>query len=222
MPGRTTPLVTGETYHVFNRGIDRRQTFISKNDHQRALQTISFYRFTNHPLRLSWFIKLSPKIQNQKLDILRAQKPLVKILAYCLMPNHFHLLLRQEEDAGISKYLSDLQNSYTRYFNTINERTGPLFMRQFKAVRIENENQLTHVSRYVHLNPYTGSVVKSLEEIEKYPWSSFGSYLDGNDQIVTSNSVLDIFRNGNQYKKFVLDNADYQRKLKDIEHLLLE
>ena len=137
------------------------------------------------------------------------------------MPNHFHFLLRQTEDGGISKFLSNLQNSYTKFFNLSHERDGSLFLDQFKAIRIETDEQLTHVSRYIHLNPHTGYVVKTLEELEIYPWSSFSDYLQRKSLVVDVDFILN-FLGKQSYKKFVFDQADYQRKLKEIEHLVLE
>lgn len=81
---------------------------------------------------------------------------------------------------------------------------------------------MIHVSRYIHLNPYTGYVVKTLEELKKYPWSSFPDYLLGKSQIVDIEFILSFFGSGKKYKKFVFDQADYQRRLKEIEHMLFE
>lgn len=225
MPGRKTPLVTEEIYHIFNRGIDRRITFTIKREFQRAIQTLNFYRFSKPPLSLSKFLVLEQKKQNIVLDLLLPSKKLVEIFCYCLMPNHFHFLLKQLHDNGISKFLSNFQNSYTRYFNIRHERDGSLFLDQFKAVRIETEEQLIHVSRYIHLNPHTGYVIKTLNELENYPWSSFPDYVQGNSTIVNVDFISDFFGKRHKYekyKKFVLDQADYQRRLKGVEHLILE
>ncbi len=222
MPGRKIPLITGETYHVFNRGIDRRPTFTNKRELDRAQKTISFYNFFEPPVSLSKFLRLETKKQNEILDALAQNKKLVEIFCYCLMPNHFHLLVRQERDKGIAKFLSNLQNSYTRYFNVKHSRDGSLFLDQFKAVRIETDEQLLHVSRYIHLNPHTGFVVKTLDELENYPWSSFPDYLQNNDQVVDTEFILGLFKNAKQYKEYVFDQADYQRELSLIKHLVLE
>lgn len=222
MPGRKIPLVNGEIYHVFNRGMDRKPTFTTKKEFQRAQQTLSFYKFFKLPLSLSKFLRLEDKKQHKVLDLLIQNKNLVEIFCYCLMPNHFHFLLRQERDQGISKFLSNFQNSYTRYFNVTHKREGSLFLDQFKAVRIETEEQLIHVSRYIHLNPHTGYVVKTLEELEYYPWSSFPDYLQKNSKTINTGFILNLFKNISEYKRFVFDQADYQRKLKQIEHLVLD
>ena len=123
------------------------------------------------------------------------------------MPNHFHFLLEQKEDKGISKFLSNLQNSYTKFFNISHERDGSLFSDQFKAVRIETDEQLIHVSRYIHLNPHTGFVVKSLKELEEYPWSSFPDYLQTPREFVDTEFILSFFGNSQKYIKFVSTNS---------------
>lgn len=147
---------------------------------------------------------------------------LIDILTFCLMPNHFHFLLRQIVNDGTSKFLSNLQNSYTRYFNTKHQRTGPLFLDQFKAVRIETDEQFLHVSRYIHLNPYTSYVVKDFEGLKRYPWSSFPEYFEERAGICEKETILGFFKNSRAYERFVFDQADYQRKLHTIQHLLLE
>ncbi len=223
MPGRKIPLVTDEIYHVFNRGINKQPTFTNNWELKRAVDSVFLYRFDNPPVRLSQFLHLDDKKRRDVLEILKNKRVLVEIFAFCLMPNHFHFLLKQKVDNGISKFMSNFQNSYTRYFNTKHERDGSLFLDQFKGVRVEDDEQLMHVSRYIHLNPYTGYVVKSLEELEKYNWSSFPDYIDiENHNFVYRKFVLDFFSSTQQYKKFVFDQADYQRHLKEVEHLTLE
>lgn len=222
MPGRVTPLVINEIYHVYNRGLNRQPTFTNKRECDRAMEAINFYRFTELPLRLSKFLLLEVSEQNELMFSLKKGKKLVEILGFCLMPNHFHFLLKQLEDGGIAKFLSKFLNSYTRYFNTVNKRDGSLFLDQFKAVRIETDEQLVHVSRYIHLNPYTGYVVKTLDDLQSYPYSSFKDYIDSGASCVSTELVLGLFKDRDSYKKFVFNQADYQRKLKEIEHLVLE
>jgi len=224
MPGRILPLVTDEIYHVFNRGIDHRPTFTDKKEFQRAMMVLSFYRFSTPPVKLSKFFLLSNERREKILsDLNNENKKLVEILAFCLMPNHFHLLLKQVENNGISKYLSNLQNSYTRYFNTKNERIGPLFLDQFKAVRIQTDEQLLHVSRYIHLNPLTSYVVKNFEKLEDYPWSSLKEYLGTNSiKFCSVEPVLNFFKKTESYKKFLQDQVAYQQELHKIKHLILE
>lgn len=222
MPGRIIPLVTNQIYHVFNRGIDKRPTFTSKRECSRALDTISYYRFLKPTLRLSKFLTLDKERRQRLQERFKDSSTLVQILCFCLMPNHFHFLLRQNQDRGISKFLSNFQNSYTRYFNTKHERDGSLFLDQFKAVRIETDEQLLHVSRYIHLNPYTGYVINTLDQLKAYPWSSLPAYLQKPMEYVDTSLVLNFFVNSKKHHEFIIDQADYQRKLDKIKHLIFE
>ena len=216
-------MVNGEIYHIFNRGINRQETFHSRRDYQRALLTLRFYRLLHPPQRLSCFLQTDSKKRETTLSDAEKNGLSVTVLAFCLMPNHFHHLLRQETDNGISKFMSDFQNSYTRYFNTRHQRDGAIFLTQFKAVRIEDEDQLLHVSRYIHLNPYSSYVVKTQQQLLDYPWSSLGEYLDPKHAVISQPQIiLASFKNPQEYRQFVLDQADYQRHLEEIKHLTFE
>lgn len=212
MPVRKTPLITGQYYHVFNRGINHQPTFTTKADYQKAINTLNFYQLSKPPLKLSYFLNKSQKDQQEIYKQIEASPKRISLLTFCFMPNHFHLLLKQEEDNGISRYLADFQNSYTKYFNAKHQRQGSLLNRQFKAVHIETREQLLHVSRYIILNPCSNHLIKKLSDTLSYPYS-FTNYL----QI---KQILDL--NKQKYDQFVLDNANYQRKLEKIKHLLLE
>lgn len=224
MPVRRFPLVTKEIYHIFNRGIDRRTTFIDSKAYQRALLTMEYYQVKSPPLKLSRFLTLpteESKLQREKINM--EEENLAAIIAFCFMPNHFHFLLKQLVEGGISRFMSNFQNSFTRYFNTRQERVGPIFLGQFKAIRIESEEQLLHVSRYIHLNPYSSSLVKSAKALEDYPWSSLGEYLRPSEGGACEKEVvLSSFKDEGEYRKFVFDQADYQRNLDGIKHLLFE
>lgn len=223
MPIRTTPLVTKEIYHIVNRGVNHIPIFEDRRDYERFTQIVPYYRFIETPNKYSLFTKLSASIREtlqQELD--QKDLKLISILAFCLMPNHFHLLLRQEHDQGISRFLANIQNSYTRYFNTRHGRSGHLFQGQFKAVRIVSENQLLHTSRYIHLNPYSGSVVRSFDKLKEYPWSSLREYITGMEGFCETHSVLSNFPSKKKYLEFVEDQKDYQKTLEQIKHLMLE
>lgn len=220
---RKVVFANGEVYHTFNRGIDQRPTFTTKKEYMRALKALDLYRFSNPPLKLTKALLLEKEME--RIFFLRLNKEgkkLAEIISYCLMPNHFHLLLRQKLESGISKFLSNLSNSYTRYFNTKHERLGPIFEGMFKAVRIENDRQLVHVSRYIHLNPVTSFVIKETE-LDTYPWSSLPEFLGGREgEICDKELVLDLFSSKERYRNFVHDQIDYAKKLEAIKHLTLE
>lgn len=219
MPRRKTPLISGQYYHIFNRGINRQPIFLSNHDYNRALTTLFFYRYSSLPMKLSHFLLQNANKQQSILTNLTSTQQIVEITAYCLMPNHFHLILKQILDNGISTFLSNFQNSYTKAFNAKHKRNSVLLDRQFKSVHIETEEQLLHLTRYLHLNPYSASIIPK-NQILTYPWSSIQEFVSGNYKISNPNSTIDI--KPKQYSPFVIDHADYQQKLEKIKHLTLE
>lgn len=214
MAYRKVILVNNEVYHVINRGVEERETFLDKRDYLRFLQSFIYYQKANLPVRFSFRKRINKK-QFSNLD------NLVEIICYCLMPNHFHFLLKQIKKDGISLFVSRLTNSYTRYFNSRHRRTGHLFQGPFRAVRITSEEQLLHVSRYIHLNPLVGFLVRELRE---YPYSSYPEYLGLNPafSVCFSEIILSHFSSPAEYEKFVLDQKDYAISLKKIEKTVLE
>lgn len=224
MPGREIPLVTNQFYHVLNRGVDSQPIFSSKRDYQRMWESIFYYQNQKPFLSYSHFLRLPTKQWAEFLERLRAEsKFLVEIVALSLLPNHFHLLLKQTKENGISLFMANISNSYTRYFNTKNERTGHLFQGKFKAVIIETNRQLLHVSRYIHLNPYSSYLVKNFSQLRTYPYSSLPEYLGiSSTNFFQKEIILGQFKSIPAYQKFVFDQADYQRSLEQIKHLALE
>jgi len=223
MPARYTPLVTNHFYHVFNRGINSEPIFLDKKHFTRALNLLHFYNYVDYPVRFSKFLLLSNDRRKEIWKRLEKSTKHTEIISYCLMPNHFHLLLKQRIDHGISKFIANFQNSYAKYCNLKNNRTGHLFQGQFKAVLINTEEQLLHVHRYIHLNPYSAGLVAKLENLEIYPWSSFHEYLKSDlFNFTNQEDILSNFKKPDTYKKFILDQADYQKSLEYIKHLALE
>ena len=224
MPYRKPPLVTHEIYHVFNRSIAKQPIFLNTRDYQRVLETINFYRYQKPPVRLSHFKRLSTSQKDKLLkDLSKTGELGVEILAYCIMPNHFHLLVKQLNENSLSRFVSNFQNSYSKYFNIKTDRSGSVFQSMFKAVRIETDEQLLHVSRYIHLNPVSSSVIR-VADLKNYQWSSFRKYIDidSNSELVKTKLILNHFKSRSEYEKFVLDQADYQKELEKIKHLILE
>lgn len=211
-----------EIYHVFNRGIEKRLTFLDNWEFRRATEVLEYYRFSNLPLRFSHYSKLDTETKSLMSKKINKLNKYVEILSYCLMPNHFHFLLRQLTDNGISKFIANFTNSYTKYFNTKHNRTGPLFQGLFKAVHIEDDEQFIHVSRYIHLNPVSAYLIE-IDNLEKYIWSSYPEYINmANSGFVEKEAVLNFFSDIKHYQQFILDQADYARTLENLKHLLLE
>lgn len=220
---RKVVLAEDQFYHVFNRAIDRQTIFSTKWECKRALETLKFYRFADLPFKLSQLLNL-PESDRQKIIINLNQnnKKLVEIIAFCLMPNHFHFLLKQLKENGISKFVANFTNSYTKYFNTKHERRGHLFEGLFKAVLVENNEQLLHLSRYIHLNPVSSFIIKP-DSLEKYDWSSLQEYLNiSKENLCSKEIVLNNFPSIEEYKKFITNQIKYAQELEKIKHLTLE
>jgi putative transposase len=130
------------------------------------------------------------------------------------MPNHFHLLLRQNGDIALNKVLRRVFISFTRTYNLLKNRQGPLFLPQFKVVEINSQEQLLHVSRYIHLNPYSSAIITDLKTISVCPLTSMPVYQQLKNDLCEPDIILANFENNpKKYLDFVLDNAEYQRKL---------
>ncbi len=162
------PFANSCYYHIYNRGVEKRNIFMDNWDYSRFLETLDFYRKCPQPQKLSDFRRRAFVFKEVK-----DQKELIKIFVYCLMPNHFHLLVQQLVDGGITAFVSNLANSYTRYFNTKHERVGALFQGAFKARLVETDEYLLQASKYIHRNSFSLLQWKS----KIYPYSSYRYYL---------------------------------------------
>lgn len=224
MPLRKIPLVTDEIYHIVNRGNNSIPIFKTKYDYQKFIQIFSFYQNLHPPMKFSKFMQLNLLEKNKILEELKQKGDyLVEIIAYCLMPNHFHFVLKQIAEAGILNFLRLTTDSYSRNFNTKYQRKGSLFEGRFKAIRVETNNQLLHVTRYVHLNPYSSYLVKDLESLQLYPFSSLPEYLENSKTgICQKGIVLNQFPKPGSFQQFTLDQAEYQRSLEQIKHLTID
>ncbi len=225
MPYRKTILATNEVYHTVSRSIAQAEIFNTQRDYARILDVINFYRFENIPLSYSHYHRLPIEERKKFMQNLNKHENIVDIIAFSLMPNHLHLLLKQLKERGVSIFMSNFQNSYARYFNTKYERRGSLFQSMFRAVRIGNDNQLLHVSRYIHLNPVTAYLIE-LNQLKQYLWTSFPAYASGKPEdqheFLKPQYILDMFRNRNDYTKFVQNQSDYQKELQKIKRLTLD
>jgi len=211
---RKVLLAEGETYHIFNKTCYDLPLFKNKHEFFIFLEAVQYYLQSHPPVKFSKYRK------NKKRYNLDFSQKLVTVVCFCLMPNHFHFILRQELEKGIEKYMRRLCNSYAHYFNTKYEAAGSLFHGSFKSIRIENDEQLLHLSRYIHLNPVSGFLVK---EPKDYPFSSYLSYLGKKKlNFLDPSLVLNQFKSRKDYEEFILARKEYQRELEKIKHLILE
>ena len=214
-------MANGEVYHIFTRSIADFKIFNEAEEFDRTILLFRFYQVKTG-LKFSEFIdsKLVHQIgfDSALETISKNNTPLVQIIAYCLMPTHIHLILKQLANKGISIYMSNILNGYTRYFNAKHQRKGPLWESEFKNVLVKDDEQLMHLTRYLHLNPATANLVKKPED---WIFSSYEEYLSQtNSSICEFEDILEI--NPSTYRKFVNDRIAYQRELAKIKSLILD
>lgn len=215
MPVRKILLVTGEMYHVYNRSVMGTPIFQGKKETEFFLAAAEYYIHKDPPVKFSLY-----RAKPQAFSPLPTKK-LITILAYCVMPNHFHFLFRQETDNGIQAHIQKTTSSFAHYYGLKHHVHGHIFEGNFKVVRIESNEQLLHVSRYIHLNPVTAYLV---ERPEDYIYSSYAAYINRVvlSKFVDTDSILGQFRSRSIYKRFVEDQKDYQRDLSRMKHLFFE
>jgi len=216
---RKEPLVNGEVYHVFNKSIAGFKIFNNDPDYERMIREVSFYQRKDPPYSFSYRFKEEER-DSLVSNILNVSEKIVDVVAYCLMPTHIHFILKQLQEKGISRFMSFIQNSYTRYFNTCHKRKGPLWEGRFKNVLVKNDDQFIHLTRYVHLNPVSSFLVN---EPEAWKYSSYGEYVGTireEERICNFSDYVNM--NAEMYKNFVTDRIDYQRELTKIKKLMLE
>lgn len=191
MPGRNTlkVYVADSYYHLYNRGWNRSEIFLDSED----------YDYFEHLLERH----LSPDpVKDSKGREYAHHYEFIHLNAFCLMPNHFHLLIHQTDGDGIRKLASSILTAYTMYFNKKYKRRGPLFENTYKAVRVDNDIQLMHISRYIHLNHKSYKIRAQ---------SSYGDYLNSPRKWIESRPILELFSSIDAYKEFVDDYEDMQR-----------
>lgn len=179
---RRTPFQVDEWFHCYNRGIDKRTVFEQPANYERFVQLLCLIN-SEKILRRSDMLSHST---DEIMGIPRA-KPLVSIGAYCLMPNHFHLLLREIKAGGIARFMQRLGTAYTMYFNVRNERTGNLFTKPFRSRHVGEDRYFQRVVNYIHCNPaelfehgWKKGNVKNMDKLERmlrqYRYSSLADY----------------------------------------------
>lgn len=220
MSTRKTSFANGEFYHIFNRGVDKRIIFADKNDTDRFFKSLIEFNVVDP---IGSLYENSRKQDGGETATLGER--LVNIITYCLNPNHYHLILEQLVDGGISEFMKRL-GGYTWYFNNKYERSGSLFQGVFKSVHIDSNEYLLHVSAYTNLNDRVhkldGKTPNLIPSI-----SSWGEYTSkGVSGICEKEIILGQFRNTDEYKEFALSSLEsiIQRKqeLKDFDKFLLE
>jgi len=217
---RNTIFVTGEYYHVYNRGTDKRNIVSDIFDSQRFLQSMDEFN-SEEPIG-SIFQNSFPK--TKKLS--GPTTKLVNIVAYCLNPNHYHFVLEQLVDGGISEYMKRLGGGYTRYFNERYDRNGVLFQGRYKSIHIDSNEYLLYVSAYVNKNNVVHQLSGPTTKLVRSSWDEYMDRVSMEASICEKKIILEQFENVKMYEKFVDDViknvVERRQEEKEIDYLLIE
>lgn len=240
MPAKNTlkPYLENSYYHIYNRGVEKRTIFLDEQDHHVFLHYLKIY--LSPPASLNQAYKACKgackACKGDSFVSQPRQRPLnnfhrvISLLAYILMPNHFHLLIKQKPANGIEKFMRSLGTKYVQYFNKRYDRVGPLFQNVYKAVLIESDEQLLHLSRYIHLNPLGNNKKESpLQRKLLDSYSSYAEYLGKRKtDWIHPKEILSFFKTAKRtslkdilsYQSFVEDYAQPPEEL--LGNLILE
>ena len=232
---RGIKFIEGKIYHIYNRGVEKRDIFLDDEDYFRFIHDL--FEFNDEELATILYYK-KPFIQLYETKSHRVdhkRKLIVEILVFTLMPNHFHLLLRQRRENGISEFMHRLGVGYSMYFNQKYERNGSLFQGTYKAVLVENEAHFIHLPYYIHVNSldlrfpeWRDKEIKNYQEamkfLENYRWSSFPDYIGKkNFPSVTERKFLSEIMDKEQgCKNFIENWIEYKKEIKDFGDAQLE
>ena len=186
-------------YHIYARGNSRGKVFADDEDYQFFLKLLRRYLSAEEakdPYGISY-----PNFYNK-----------LELTCFCLMPNHFHLLIYQHQQGAMAGLMRSLLTSYSRYFNKKYQRSGPLFESRYKASRIDADNYLEHITRYIHLNP---------RQWRGHEYSSLKYYLLQNQESwIRPNRILALFKSPHEYEQFVEDYSGHKQMLDILKHEL--
>ena len=222
---RTVAPTEGEYYHVFNRGVHKQAIFDNDQDRFRFLFLIT------HLQSPIIFTDIGEAVKNLKKSLRQhsvltsinqkiVQERTVELASFILMPNHFHLIIKEEKTGGISTFMQRLQNSYTKYFNIKNEVSGHLFQGPYRIVHIKDNEQLLYTSAYIHRNCRE---LKGWGDREgEYPWSSYCDYIKQNrwKKLLSNDAILGQFNSPQEYREWVATSGakeDFLEKIVEID-----
>ena len=211
---RKVHLETGKTYHIYNRGLNNSKIFPEDVDYARFYLAALHYKSETNKFSYERRLKSHPQKISQSPN-----PPKVEVYAYSLLPDHFHFIVKQLEDGGISYFISNLSNSYVRYLNTKVQRSGPLFQGPFKNALVAQPVELTNLARYIHLKPL---LLNLTTELKSYEMSSYLSYLGRSDELINKNEVMQNFTDLGSFEMFMQNREEYGREFEKIKHLTFE
>ena len=226
-----------ELFHVLNRGVDKRKIFLDEDDYFRGIHDLFEFNDTEPVNNLTYFLGKKSKNKDVGRPYIKrnSRKLLVKIHAFCLMPNHYHMILSPVIENGISLFMKKFNGGYAKYFNEKYERTGSLFEGKYKKIIIKDESHFIHLPYYIHLNPLDliapewrerrlDNFKKAMNFIDSYRWSSHLDYSGENNfpSVTQRDFILDFFGGSEQYKHKIKDWLRNDLFTENIHDIILE
>ncbi|MDO8590319.1 MAG: transposase [bacterium] len=199
---RRTRLSPNEYYHLCNRGVHKQVIFHDTGDYNRFLFLILYFQsevtFPQVGRSVKDFVK--HRVLDNTEEIVK--KRTVELVSFRIMPNHFHLLVKEVEEEGIAAYMQRVLNAYAKYYNTRYDKSGHVFQGPYRAVHIEGDHQLLYLSSYIHRNPR--EIGKWFKKEDQYPWSSYQDFIKENrwGSLLLSEIVLGQFKGPDKYQEF--------------------
>ncbi len=217
---RKEKFVPGEYYHIYSRTIFNIPEFKDTKNASKLAQTFLLANSTKSGQAFDYLRNDRNSTFKRATEIARRGEKLVDVLCYAIMPDHYHLLLKEVKEKGITEFIRKCNTSIAKYINIKNGRTGPLFESKFKSKHVNSNEYLLHLSVYIHLNPLDFLIGKgwrqhnlkewnsSKNKLLNYPWSSLKMFLEENfkDQIISGSEIItDQFKNKKEYEEFLRD-----------------
>ncbi|MDD5731864.1 MAG: transposase [Patescibacteria group bacterium] len=206
----------GEVYHIYNRGVEKRDIFLDERDYQRFLDSLKEFN-CSRSVNMQDINRC--RTSRKFLDVRHREDRLVDVLCYTLMPNHYHLSLKSLKENGITDFMRKLSTGYTKYFNIKYQRSGHLFQSKFQRKEVGDPENFAYLTAYIHLNPVTAGLVS---QPEYYKFSSYKNYINsGESEILILDK--DWFNIDNiSYKKFIEEIREEKEWQKKIERIIID
>ncbi len=200
---RRIRLASGEYYHLYNRGVSKQVIFHNIADYNRFLFLILYFQSEANFPQIGRLVK--DFVQHRVLDIAEEviKRRIVELTTFCIMPNHFHLIIKELKEGGISTYMQRVLNAYAKYYNTKYTKSGHVFQGPYGVVYIEDDRQLLYLSAYIHRN--SREISKWFNREDQYPWSSYQDFVEENRwrNLLLPQIILEQFKNKDKYREFI-------------------
>ena len=202
---RNIKIAPGEYYHLFNRAVNKQVIFHDVRDYARFLFLILYFqseiKFPQIGRIVKEFVKSRAFDTGDEQEI--SKNRTVELVAFCIMPNHFHLIVKELEEGGIADYMQRVLTAYSKYYNVKYEKSGHVFQGPYRVVHIENDRQMLYLSAYVHRNPR--ELKGWLSREGSYPWSSYTDFVERNrwSKLLMPDIILGSFKGPEKYKKYL-------------------